>query len=65
VAQSKLAFLASAEAPPVLTVLPNSSNEEIGLLIIGPEGGNLNLECFISKCSNESDTGEYKHGVFT
>jgi 16S rRNA (uracil1498-N3)-methyltransferase len=38
-AQSKLAFLASAEAPPVLSVLPKSSNEESGLLIIGPEGG--------------------------
>jgi hypothetical protein len=39
VAQSKLAFLASAEAPPVLSVLPKSSNEKSGLLIIGPEGG--------------------------
>uniref|UniRef100_A0A453HA95 Secreted protein n=1 Tax=Aegilops tauschii subsp. strangulata TaxID=200361 RepID=A0A453HA95_AEGTS len=40
VSQSKLAFLASAEAPPVLSVLPKcSSEEESGLLIIGPEGG--------------------------
>nr|CAB3498345.1 unnamed protein product [Digitaria exilis] len=40
VSQSKLAFLASAEAPPLLSVLPKSSNEQSGLLIIGPEGGN-------------------------
>jgi len=40
VSQSKLAFLASAEAPPLLRVLPKSSNEQSGLLIIGPEGGN-------------------------
>ncbi|PWZ20582.1 hypothetical protein Zm00014a_037260 [Zea mays] len=38
VSQSKLAFLASAEAPPLLSVLPESSIEQSGLLIIGPEG---------------------------
>lgn len=38
VSQSKLAFLASAEAPPLLRVLPKSSNEQSGILIIGPEG---------------------------
>uniref|UniRef100_A0A0A9B7H1 16S rRNA (uracil(1498)-N(3))-methyltransferase n=1 Tax=Arundo donax TaxID=35708 RepID=A0A0A9B7H1_ARUDO len=38
VSQSKLAFLASAEAPPLLSVLPKSINEQSGLLIIGPEG---------------------------
>ncbi|XP_066379570.1 uncharacterized protein [Miscanthus floridulus] len=38
VSQSKLAFLASAEAPPLLSVLPKSSTEQSGLLIIGPEG---------------------------
>nr|CAB3493376.1 unnamed protein product [Digitaria exilis] len=40
ISQSKLAFLASAEAAPLLSVLPKSSNEQSGLLIIGPEGGN-------------------------
>lgn len=44
VSQSRLAFLASAEAPPLLSVLPKSSNEQSGLLIIGPEGGNWNLD---------------------
>ncbi|GJM96484.1 hypothetical protein PR202_ga13323 [Eleusine coracana subsp. coracana] len=38
VSQSRLAFLASAEAPPLLSVLPKSSSEQSGLLIIGPEG---------------------------
>ncbi|AQK63154.1 methyltransferase [Zea mays] len=44
VSQSKLAFLASAEAPPLFSVLPESSIEQSGLLIIGPEGGNANPE---------------------
>ncbi|TVU45260.1 hypothetical protein EJB05_04741, partial [Eragrostis curvula] len=38
VSQSRFAFLASAEAPPLLSVLPKSSTEQSGLLIIGPEG---------------------------
>ncbi|WVZ60420.1 hypothetical protein U9M48_010443 [Paspalum notatum var. saurae] len=38
VSESKLAFLASAEAPPLLSVLPKSSSEQNGLLIVGPEG---------------------------
>ncbi|KAG2535518.1 hypothetical protein PVAP13_9NG120300 [Panicum virgatum] len=33
-----LPVVTSAEAPPLLRVLPKSSNEQSGLLIIGPEG---------------------------
>ncbi|XP_072973109.1 uncharacterized protein [Typha angustifolia] len=38
VAQSKLSFLAAAEATPLLSILPNSNTEDSGLLIVGPEG---------------------------
>uniref|UniRef100_A0A5B7AF95 16S rRNA (uracil(1498)-N(3))-methyltransferase n=1 Tax=Davidia involucrata TaxID=16924 RepID=A0A5B7AF95_DAVIN len=39
VAQSKLSFVAVAEATPVISALSSSRNESSGLLIIGPEGG--------------------------
>ncbi|KAM0926175.1 hypothetical protein ACQ4PT_003744 [Festuca glaucescens] len=57
VAQSKLAFLASAEAPPVLTVLPNTSNEESGLLIIGPEGDFTEEEVNVLKAAGAVPVG--------
>ncbi|XP_020083479.1 uncharacterized protein LOC109706860 isoform X3 [Ananas comosus] len=39
VAQSKLSFLAAAEATPLFHVLPNLGVEDNGVLIVGPEGG--------------------------
>ncbi|XP_050210837.1 uncharacterized protein LOC126661099 isoform X1 [Mercurialis annua] len=38
VAQSKLSFLAAAEATPVVSVLASSRKESSGLIIVGPEG---------------------------
>ncbi|XP_021619054.1 ribosomal RNA small subunit methyltransferase E isoform X3 [Manihot esculenta] len=38
-AQSKLSFLAAAEATPVVSVLASSRKESSGLIIVGPEGG--------------------------
>ncbi|XP_020083464.1 uncharacterized protein LOC109706860 isoform X1 [Ananas comosus] len=38
VAQSKLSFLAAAEATPLFHVLPNLGVEDNGVLIVGPEG---------------------------
>ncbi|KAK9286415.1 hypothetical protein L1049_014811 [Liquidambar formosana] len=38
VAQSKLSFVALAEATPVISVLTSSRKEPSGLIIIGPEG---------------------------
>ncbi|KAF2294331.1 hypothetical protein GH714_009350 [Hevea brasiliensis] len=37
-AQSKLSFLAAAEATPVVSVLASSRKESSGLIIVGPEG---------------------------
>ncbi|KAL5988286.1 hypothetical protein ACLOJK_036049 [Asimina triloba] len=41
VAQSKLAFLAAAEATPLLNTLSFSGKESDGLIIVGPEGGSV------------------------
>ncbi|KAH9655553.1 16S rRNA (uracil(1498)-N(3))-methyltransferase [Citrus sinensis] len=38
VSQSKLAFVAIAEATPLVTALSSSRNESSGLIIVGPEG---------------------------
>ncbi|KAF7047660.1 hypothetical protein CFC21_056552 [Triticum aestivum] len=58
VSQSKLAFLASAEAPPVLSVLPKcSSEEESGLLIIGPEGDFTEEEVKVLKAAGAVPVG--------
>uniref|UniRef100_A0ACD6A8S3 Uncharacterized protein n=1 Tax=Avena sativa TaxID=4498 RepID=A0ACD6A8S3_AVESA len=57
VAQSKLAFLASAEAPPVLSVLPKSTDEESGLLIVGPEGDFTEEEVNILKAAGAVPVG--------
>ncbi|XBH54322.1 hypothetical protein VPH35_076652 [Triticum aestivum] len=58
VSQSKLAFLASAEAPPVLSVLPKcSSEEESGLLIIGPEGDFTEEEVGVLKAAGAVPVG--------
>lgn len=38
-AQSKLSFLATAGATPVVSVLTSSRKESSGLMIVGPEGG--------------------------
>nr|XP_043627947.1 ribosomal RNA small subunit methyltransferase E isoform X2 [Erigeron canadensis] len=38
VSQSKLSFIAAAEATPVLNALPLSEKQSVGSLIIGPEG---------------------------
>lgn len=37
--QSKLSFLATAGATPVVSVLTSSRKESSGLMIVGPEGG--------------------------
>ncbi|XP_056699230.1 uncharacterized protein [Spinacia oleracea] len=39
VAQSKLCFVAAAEATPIISTLTSSTKESRGSLIIGPEGG--------------------------
>ncbi|RWV80332.1 hypothetical protein GW17_00058421 [Ensete ventricosum] len=39
VSKSKFAFLAVAEATPLVNVLSESTVEDSGLLIVGPEGG--------------------------
>eukprot|EP00257_Ricinus_communis_P017998 XP_015576575.1 uncharacterized protein LOC8268930 isoform X2 [Ricinus communis] len=39
IADSKLSFLAAAEATPVVNVLASSRKESSGLIIVGPEGG--------------------------
>ncbi|RLN19395.1 ribosomal RNA small subunit methyltransferase E [Panicum miliaceum] len=57
VSQSKLAFLASAEAPPLLRVLPKSSNEQNGLLIIGPEGDFTEEEVHALKSAGAAPVG--------
>ncbi|XP_044980209.1 ribosomal RNA small subunit methyltransferase E [Hordeum vulgare subsp. vulgare] len=58
VSQSKLAFLASAEAPPVLSVLPKcGSEEESGLLIIGPEGDFTEEEVKVLKAAGAVPVG--------
>ncbi|XP_037429120.1 ribosomal RNA small subunit methyltransferase E-like isoform X2 [Triticum dicoccoides] len=58
VSQSKLAFLASAEAPPVLSVLPKCcSEEESGLLIIGPEGDFTEEEVKVLKAAGAVPVG--------
>ncbi|CAN6303684.1 unnamed protein product [Urochloa humidicola] len=57
VSESKLAFLASAEAPPLLSVLPKSSNEQSGLLIIGPEGDFTEEEVHALKSAGASPVG--------
>lgn len=57
VSQSKLAFLASAGAPPVLSVLPKPSNEESGVLIIGPEGDFTDEEVNVLKAAGAVPVG--------
>uniref|UniRef100_A0A0D9VYJ9 16S rRNA (uracil(1498)-N(3))-methyltransferase n=1 Tax=Leersia perrieri TaxID=77586 RepID=A0A0D9VYJ9_9ORYZ len=57
VSQSKLAFLASAESPPVLSTLPKSCNEESGLLIVGPEGDFTEEEVNILKTAGAVPVG--------
>lgn len=57
VSQSKLSFLASAEAPPLLSVLPKSSNDESGLLIIGPEGDFTEEEVNVLKVAGAIPVG--------
>lgn len=57
VSHSKLAFLASAEAPPVLSVLPKCSSEESGLLIIGPEGDFTEEEVKVLKAAGAVPVG--------
>ncbi|KAF8675402.1 hypothetical protein HU200_047768 [Digitaria exilis] len=57
ISQSKLAFLASAEAAPLLSVLPKSSNEQSGLLIIGPEGDFTEEEVHSLKSAGASPVG--------
>lgn len=39
IAQSKLSFVAVAEATPVVSVLTSSKKDLGGLIIVGPEGG--------------------------
>lgn len=43
VSQSKLSFIAAAEATPVLNALSLSQKEDVGSIIIGPEGGQFSL----------------------
>ncbi|XP_006651775.1 ribosomal RNA small subunit methyltransferase E [Oryza brachyantha] len=57
VSQSKLAFLASAESPPVLSILPKSCNEERGLLIVGPEGDFTEKEVNVLKSAGAVPVG--------
>ncbi|EER93522.1 uncharacterized protein LOC8060533 [Sorghum bicolor] len=57
VSQSKLAFLASAEAPPLLSVLPKSSTEQSGLLIVGPEGDFTEEEVHSLKAAGAAPVG--------
>ncbi|CAN6322740.1 unnamed protein product [Urochloa humidicola] len=57
VSESNLAFLASAEAPPLLSVLPKFSNEQSGLLIIGPEGDFTEEEVRALKLAGASPVG--------
>ncbi|CAN6292365.1 unnamed protein product [Urochloa humidicola] len=57
VSESNLAFLASAEAPPLLSVLPKSSNEQSGLLIIGPEGDFTEEEVHALKSAGAAPVG--------
>ena len=39
IAQSKLSFVAVAEASPLVSVLTSSKSDSGGLIIVGPEGG--------------------------
>ncbi|XP_065876452.1 uncharacterized protein [Euphorbia lathyris] len=39
IGQSKISFLAAAEATPVVSILSSSRKESSGLIIVGPEGG--------------------------
>uniref|UniRef100_A0A0E0D634 16S rRNA (uracil(1498)-N(3))-methyltransferase n=1 Tax=Oryza meridionalis TaxID=40149 RepID=A0A0E0D634_9ORYZ len=57
VSQSKLAFLASAESPPLLSTLPKSCNEESGLLIVGPEGDFTEEEVNVLKAAGAVPVG--------
>uniref|UniRef100_A0A0E0KIJ8 16S rRNA (uracil(1498)-N(3))-methyltransferase n=1 Tax=Oryza punctata TaxID=4537 RepID=A0A0E0KIJ8_ORYPU len=57
VSQSKLAFLASAESPPLLSTLPKSFNEESGLLIVGPEGDFTEEEVNVLKAAGAVPVG--------
>ncbi|KAJ1293769.1 hypothetical protein BS78_01G094300 [Paspalum vaginatum] len=57
VSESKLAFLASAEAPPLLRVLPKSSSEQSGLLIVGPEGDFTEEEVHALKSAGATPIG--------
>uniref|UniRef100_A0A0D9ZCM3 16S rRNA (uracil(1498)-N(3))-methyltransferase n=1 Tax=Oryza glumipatula TaxID=40148 RepID=A0A0D9ZCM3_9ORYZ len=57
VSQSKLAFVASAESPPLLSTLPKSCNEESGLLIVGPEGDFTEEEVNVLKASGAVPVG--------
>ncbi|CAL4927112.1 unnamed protein product [Urochloa decumbens] len=57
VSESNLAFLASAEAPPLLSALPKSSKEQSGLLIIGPEGDFTEEEVHALKSAGASPVG--------
>ncbi|XP_031249105.1 uncharacterized protein LOC116106790 isoform X2 [Pistacia vera] len=41
VAQSKLSFVAIAEATPLVSTLTSSRNESSGLIVVGPEGGDI------------------------
>ncbi|PWA91677.1 methyltransferase [Artemisia annua] len=43
VSQSKLSFIAAAEATPVLNAPSLSQKEDVGSIIIGPEGGQFSL----------------------
>ncbi|KAL5210125.1 hypothetical protein ABZP36_005748 [Zizania latifolia] len=57
VSQSKLAFLASAESPPLLSTLPKSCDEESGILIVGPEGDFTEEEVNILKAAGAVPVG--------
>ncbi|KAJ3672808.1 hypothetical protein LUZ60_006182 [Juncus effusus] len=57
VKESELSFVAVAEAPPLLSVLPESTSHETGLLIIGPEGDFTSEELKMMKEAGSKEVG--------
>ncbi|KAJ3673140.1 hypothetical protein LUZ60_006514 [Juncus effusus] len=57
VKESELLFVAVAEAPPLLSVLRESTSHEIGLLIFGPEGDFTSEELKMMKEAGSKEVG--------